>query len=325
MLSVTGCCLLVSDRDRAVEFYTQQVGLTLARKAPGFAQYRPRAATHVATWELAHFCAETGMPYAPARPLNKVMGAWLLASRAEVDHAYAELRDRGIRFPAPPRLYKWNAYATYFADPDGNLWEVFTWGDGGPTVPDRPPEPDSRPEPSAPPATVSASPSPDETRGPVTVAPVTAMCLLCHDIDAMLPFYTERVGFQVRRREESFVQFWKRFGINLCLWEIGHVVRHIGFEVWPRGDTTSKSACTVRCASRAEVDAIYRDLTAHGITPARAPHAHPWNAYAFYFADPDGNCWEVYHWLEGGPGHDEYQMADRATIDRLVRGHEIAS
>jgi hypothetical protein len=333
MLPITGCCLLVGDRDRAVEFYTERVGLTLARKAPGFAQYRPRGGTHISTWELAHFCAETGIPFSEPQPLHKAMGGLLLASPAEVDAAYAALRGRGVAFPRPPKVYDWNAYAAYFADPDGNLWELFTWAPGGPPTPELPLRASGRFEPAAPtPGTAAGgslgpAPSPARPRaaaGPHTTVPVAAICLLCHDVDTFLPFYTDALGFQVRRRDsKSFAQFWSHWGIALCLWEIGHVVEHVGFEAWPRGDTTRKVACTVRCGSREDVDQLYQDLTSHGVRPPHPPRSHPWNAYAFYFTDPDGNCWEIYHWLEGGPGRDEYQMADPATIDRLVRGQEI--
>lgn len=143
----------------------------------------------------------------------------------------------------------------------------------------------------------------------ITETPISAICLLCRNLEDLLPFYTDRMGFQVRRREESFVQFHRSYGVNLCLWTIGHIKQHIGFEVWPEGDRVGKIACTVRTQSKAEIDQLYARLTGTGVNILHQPKVYPWNVYAIYFADPDGNCWEIYHWLDGGPKGDVYQAA----------------
>jgi catechol-2,3-dioxygenase len=137
-----------------------------------------------------------------------------------------------------------------------------------------------------------------------TDCPIVALCLLCHKNEELLPFYLDRMGFEVRRREEGFIQLMCEFGVSLCLWEIGHIRQHIGYEVWPVGDRTGKVACTVEFGSEKEVDAQYLRLTSAGIEISAAPKTYSWNAYAFYFADPDGNCWEFYHWHAGGPKGD---------------------
>jgi predicted lactoylglutathione lyase len=48
-----------------------------------------------------------------------------LASRVEADATYSRLMKAGVAIPRPPRLYEWNAYCFYFADPDGNCWEIY--------------------------------------------------------------------------------------------------------------------------------------------------------------------------------------------------------
>ncbi len=146
----------------------------------------------------------------------------------------------------------------------------------------------------------------------VTEAPVAALCLLCRRLDDLVPFYVERMELEIRRREPGFVQFHGGAGMNLCLWEIGHIHKHIGYTVWPEGDRTGKVACTVRLGSVADVDALYARLRANGVAAPRPPRFYSWNAYAFYFADPDGNCWEIYHWPPDGPRGDVYQAASRS-------------
>jgi catechol 2,3-dioxygenase-like lactoylglutathione lyase family enzyme len=128
---ITGCCLLVDDLQRSVDFYTGKLGLVLHRKAYGFAQYEPRRNVHLSTWQVDYFCDEVGLPRQAYRALNKAMPGVLLSSAAEVDAAYAELKGRGVAFAKPPQTYPWNAYACYFDDPDGNIWELFHWAPGG--------------------------------------------------------------------------------------------------------------------------------------------------------------------------------------------------
>jgi catechol 2,3-dioxygenase-like lactoylglutathione lyase family enzyme len=45
--------------------------------------------------------------------------------------------------------------------------------------------------------------------------------------------------------------------------------------------------------SEAEVDEIIRDLKAKGVKILKEPQKVFWGGYSSYFADPDGNCWEV--------------------------------
>ncbi len=47
--------------------------------------------------------------------------------------------------------------------------------------------------------------------------------------------------------------------------------------------------------SRAEVDALFVSLSSAGVTILKEPHEVFWGGYSGYFADPDGNPWEVAH------------------------------
>jgi uncharacterized protein len=50
-----------------------------------------------------------------------------LESRELVDEAFDELRNLGVRIIKEPGETEWGGYSGYFADPEGNLWEV-AWG-----------------------------------------------------------------------------------------------------------------------------------------------------------------------------------------------------
>ena len=58
----------------------------------------------------------------PARGARFVMATEV----ADVDAAYAELRDRGARFLRVPEDRPWGLRCAHFIDPDGNVWEIHT-------------------------------------------------------------------------------------------------------------------------------------------------------------------------------------------------------
>ncbi|MCK6601039.1 MAG: VOC family protein [Bacteroidetes bacterium] len=45
-------------------------------------------------------------------------------SNAEVDAAYSELAESGIRVKTKPKLHRDGSYSFYFSDPDSNLFEI---------------------------------------------------------------------------------------------------------------------------------------------------------------------------------------------------------
>ena len=45
-------------------------------------------------------------------------------SEKEVDALIDTLRNKGVRIVKEPQKVFWGGYSSYFADPDGNLWEV---------------------------------------------------------------------------------------------------------------------------------------------------------------------------------------------------------
>jgi len=45
-------------------------------------------------------------------------------SEKEVDDLIADLRSKGVKITKEPQMMFWGGYSSYFADPDGYLWEV---------------------------------------------------------------------------------------------------------------------------------------------------------------------------------------------------------
>ena len=59
------------------------------------------------------------------------MAAIQVESSDRVRAMHQELSARGVPFVVEPQAYPWNAYACYFTDPEDNLWEIYTWQEGG--------------------------------------------------------------------------------------------------------------------------------------------------------------------------------------------------
>jgi catechol 2,3-dioxygenase-like lactoylglutathione lyase family enzyme len=45
-------------------------------------------------------------------------------SESEVDEIIADLKSKGVKILKEPQKVSWGGYSSYFADPDGFLWEV---------------------------------------------------------------------------------------------------------------------------------------------------------------------------------------------------------
>jgi uncharacterized protein len=127
---ISDICLLVQDLDRAIEFYRDRVGFKVRRLAPGFADFFTAGVT-LALWQVEHM--QTNLKLVPRASSGgwRTMAAIQVESRERVEAMHRELLARSVPFLAAPQSYPWNAYCCYFTDPEDNLWEIYTWQEGG--------------------------------------------------------------------------------------------------------------------------------------------------------------------------------------------------
>lgn len=137
---------------------------------------------------------------------------------------------------------------------------------------------------------------------------ISDVCMVCRDIETLIAFYRDRMGFRLRRRAEGFADFHAE-KVTLALWEAAHIAAHVGIPVGEAG-TEHKVMAAVEVADAATVDARYRELVDAGVETFGPPKAYLWNAYAFYLTDPEGNLWEVYTWLQPPQDYHETYGAD---------------
>ena len=129
--AISDICFLVEDLDRAIQFYRDRVGFKLRRLAPGFADFFSAGVT-LALWQVEHMQNHLRLPSRPGSTGGwRTMAAVQVESSDRVHAMHQELSARGVLFLVEPQAYPWNAYACYFTDPEDNLWEIYTWQEGG--------------------------------------------------------------------------------------------------------------------------------------------------------------------------------------------------
>ena len=132
---------------------------------------------------------------------------------------------------------------------------------------------------------------------------ITDICLLVEDIQRTVDFYTNVLGFRLRRRAEGFADFHSD-GVTLAAWELDHINRHCGVSNKRAPAKAHKACVAVQLPAPDDIDAMHAKLVAQGVDFVSPPADYPWNARCAYFTDPDDNVWEIYAWHSDGPKHD---------------------
>lgn len=119
---------------------------------------------------------------------------------------------------------------------------------------------------------------------------VLAMVLFVQDLDKCVTFYRDIVGLQVTDSDAHSTGF-SLGGQYFLLLEVSAAAEMVSEEALdlkidggPRG---------FLAASVDDVDATYETLKAKGVTCHRPPTDQSWGLRTAYFADPEGNLWEI--------------------------------
>jgi catechol 2,3-dioxygenase-like lactoylglutathione lyase family enzyme len=122
---------------------------------------------------------------------------------------------------------------------------------------------------------------------------ISIVTLGVHDMALMRGFY-ERLGLAASSASNPHVTFFDANGVVLGLFGFEALAEDAGVPagVMPRFRGVSLAW---NAASEAEVDAVHAQAVAAGATATKAPEKVFWGGYSGYFADPEGNLWEVAH------------------------------
>jgi len=132
----------VRDVARSTRFY-QALGWHLSSASvPGEVSFFNTAGGLLAIWGEKDLAEDAGIPAKPSSGHGGRALAINLESREEVDSALASAAAAGAQILKPGHETDWGGYTSYFADPDGHLWEVAYnpgWpigSDGRPALPE---------------------------------------------------------------------------------------------------------------------------------------------------------------------------------------------
>lgn len=115
----------VADLDRSTAFY-EALGWPLADSSvPGEVSFFRTEGGILALWGVYALARDAGVenPTGP-HPFRGTALSANLDSPADVDAAFALVREAGGTVVKEPEHAEWGGYAGYFEDPDGHLWEL---------------------------------------------------------------------------------------------------------------------------------------------------------------------------------------------------------
>lgn len=123
---------------------------------------------------------------------------------------------------------------------------------------------------------------------------INATVIFVQDLERCVTFYRDRLGFAVTFNDD--VSFGFKLGDqDFLLLELAAAAEMVGdAALEPRGQGGAR---VLLCAGVPDVDAAYQTLTAQGLTFIQPPDDKAWGRRTAYFADPEGNLWELYHEL----------------------------
>lgn len=114
----------VADVEAAAAFYERLGWTRSAASVPGEIAFFATSGAVIGLWNERSVAEEAGLPYTPPAAARGVVLAINVESEAEVDRVLAEAAEAGATPLKPAARMDWGGYSGYFADPDGNAWEV---------------------------------------------------------------------------------------------------------------------------------------------------------------------------------------------------------
>jgi catechol 2,3-dioxygenase-like lactoylglutathione lyase family enzyme len=133
----------------------------------------------------------------------------------------------------------------------------------------------------------------------VSLKRIDLAVLFVTDLDRAKAFYRDTLGMQVTFEDQASA-FFELEGASLLLLSIAgaHDLLSSDAVAAPRpAGATSQLVAFVE-----DVDAIYAELVAKGVTFVREPIDRAWGMRTAHFKDPDGNIWEIAQSISASPG-----------------------
>jgi catechol 2,3-dioxygenase-like lactoylglutathione lyase family enzyme len=121
---------------------------------------------------------------------------------------------------------------------------------------------------------------------------ISLITFATRDLARMVAFYRDGLGFPTHNYTEGDDMVMFRLeGTWLGLFPREELAKDAQMSV--EGSGFGGVALAHNAPSKAEVDAVFAQAVAAGATAMKQPQDVFWGGYSGYFADPEGNLWEV--------------------------------
>ena len=127
---------------------------------------------------------------------------------------------------------------------------------------------------------------------------VNAYALAVRDLEKSVSFYRDKLGFKLENKEPDFAYlvFGSRGHPGLALISIESAAKLISDkQIRPKEETIHRNYFAVFLE---DVDKEYEELKSKGVHFVKPPMTFPWGQRIAYFEDPEGNLWEISHFLK---------------------------
>ncbi len=119
---------------------------------------------------------------------------------------------------------------------------------------------------------------------------IGATVLFVKDLDKCAAFYRDVLGFAQTFTDDVSVAY-RVDDHDFVVLKVSAAVKMIGEKTLSPEQVMGHRM--LLCADVDSVDATYQSLTSKGVAFIHAPADQPWGIRSAYFADPEGNLWEI--------------------------------
>lgn len=117
--------------------------------------------------------------------------------------------------------------------------------------------------------------------------------LLVNDMAAMIRFYRDVLGFEIKESEDAENVYPVKDGTLFLLYGRKDFEAMTGKKYAYVNGLNGHSEIALSVESFDEVDRAYEQTIARGAAPVLAPTTEPWGQRTCYIADPEGNLIEI--------------------------------
>lgn len=123
---------------------------------------------------------------------------------------------------------------------------------------------------------------------------VDAVVLFVDNLERCVAFYRDGLGIPVTGSDDASYYF-RIEDQDFVLLKVSAAATMISEEAVSLQGGAGRRV--LLCVGVQDVDAVYEAFTARGVTFIKPPTSQPWGRRTAYFADPEGNLWELWHHL----------------------------